>query len=111
MTTLLSIVFALVLIVSGWKMYEKAGQSGWVAFIPILNVFGALKMAGKPFWWAILYLVPVLNIVVHVLVTVSIARGFGKSTLLGLVMAIPMATPFFVIWLGMGNARYLGAAR
>lgn len=111
MTTLFSILFAVVLIVSGWRMYEKAGQSGWVALIPIINVFGALKMAGKPFWWALLYLVPVLGVVVHIIVSVSIARSFGKSALLGLVMAIPVVTPFFVIWLGMGSARYLGPAR
>ncbi len=111
MTTLLSFAFAVVLIVSGWRMYEKAGQSGWVALIPILNVFGMLKMSGRPYWWALLYLVPGVNVVVHVMVSVSLARSFGKSALAGLCMAIPVATPFFVIWLGMGGARYLGPAR
>ena len=109
MIKLLSVAFFIITLVSVWRMYEKAGQSGWVGLVPILNVFGLLKMAGKPFWWAVLYLVPVLNVIVHVVVSVSVARSFGKSALFGLIMAIPLATPFFVMSLGMGEARYLGA--
>ena len=109
MIKLLSVAFFIITLVSVWRMFEKAGQSGWVGLVPFLNVFGLLKMAGKPFWWAVLYLVPVLNVIVHVVVSVSVARSFGKSALFGLLMAIPLATPFFVMSLGMGEARYLGA--
>lgn len=109
MIKLVSAVFFIITLVSVWRMFEKAGQSGWVGLVPFLNVFGLLKMAGKPFWWAVLYLVPVLGVVVHVVVSVSVARSFGKSALFGLLMAIPLATPFFVMSLGMGDARYLGA--
>jgi hypothetical protein len=105
------VLYHLAIGIAGWRMYEKAGQSGWVSFIPILNILGLVKMAGRPLWWAILYLVPFLDILVHVIVSVDVARRFGKSALFGLAMAFPLLTPFCVASIGLGEARYLGAAR
>jgi uncharacterized membrane protein YhaH (DUF805 family) len=109
MSTLVAVAFFIVTLVSWWRMFEKAGQSGWVGLVPFLNVFGVLKMAGKPFWWAVLFIIPVVQVVAYVVVSVSVARSFGKSALFGLVMAIPPLTPFFVMSLGFGEARYVGA--
>ena len=108
---LLSIAVFVVTIVGAWRLYEKAGQSGWVSLIPILNLLGLLKMIGKPYWFALLYLIPVVGVAAHVIVSVSVARSFGKSALFGLLMAIPVFTPFCVIALGLGGARYLGPDR
>jgi hypothetical protein len=108
MKMLFSLVVFVLLIVSSWRMYEKAGQSGWIGLIPVLNLLGLLKMIGKPYWWALLYLVPVLNVVVHLVVTSLVARSFGKSFLFGLGLAIPVTAPIFVMLLGLGEARYLG---
>ena len=112
MWTLISIAVFVLSCVAAWRMYEKAGQSGWIAFIPILNTLGVLKMAGKPFWWAFLYLIPVVNVLVHVIVSVELARSFGRSALFGLVMAIPVFTPIAVLYLGLDtDVRYLGPNR
>lgn len=109
--TLVSIVAFVLSCVAAWRMYEKAGQRGWIAFIPILNLLGLLKMIGKPFWFAFLYLIPVVNVLVHVIVSVELARSFGRSALFGLVMAIPACTPFCLAYLGLSDVRYLGANR
>jgi len=102
---LFSAVVFIVSMVSLWRMYEKAGQSGWVGLIPILNLFGLLKMIGKPFWWIVLY-IPPLTPFTHFVVTVMVARRFGKSALFGVGMYFfPM---IFVPMIGLGNARYLG---
>lgn len=112
MWTLISIVAFVLGCVAAWRMYEKAGQRGWIAFVPILNLLGVLKMIGKPFWFAFLYLVPGLNIVVHVIVSVELARSFGRSGLFGLLMAIPTFTPFCTTFLGLSSeVRYLGPNR
>ncbi len=37
--------------------------NGWMAFIPILNVFLMLRIAKKPLWWFLLLLVPLINII------------------------------------------------
>jgi hypothetical protein len=104
----LSIIFFVALLVSGWRMYEKAGQPGWVGIVPIISLLGALKMIGKPYWWALLYLVPGVNILAHLVVQVLVARSFGRSFLFGVGLAIPLTAPFFKLTLGLGSARYLG---
>ena len=46
----------IVLVLAGWwKMFEKAGQPGWAAIIPIYNLYILLKIAGRPGWWLILF--------------------------------------------------------
>ena len=112
MKLLVSLAIFVVLLVAGWRMYEKAGQSGWISFIPILNLLGLLKMAGRPFWWAFLYLIPVVGVIVHVIVSVEVARSFGRSALFGHCLAFPPLTAICVAYLGLNSeVRYLGPAR
>lgn len=108
---LLSLAYIVMWLVGSWQLHDKAGQPGWVGIVPFLNTLGRLKMIGKPYWWALLYLIPVVNILVHLIVMVNVARSFGKSGLFGLVMAIPFFTPFCVASIGLGEARYLGPNR
>jgi hypothetical protein len=37
---------AVVVIVGMWKVFEKAGQTGWAILIPIYNAYILLKIAG-----------------------------------------------------------------
>ncbi len=42
----------IVVIVAGlWKTFDKAGQPGWAAIIPIFNIYVMCKVAGRPGWW------------------------------------------------------------
>jgi hypothetical protein len=97
--------------VSAWRMHEKAGQPGWVGIIPGVNVLGRLKMIGKPYWWAVLYFVPLLDVIVHIVVMVGVARTFGKSALFGLLTAVPFLEPFLFPFIGLTDVRYLGPDR
>jgi hypothetical protein len=102
---LLWVIAAVATLIGGWRLFEKAGQRGWVAFIPILNLFGLLKMVGKPLWW-ILFFIPPLFPFTLFFVTVMVARRFGRSALFGVGMYfLPV---IFIPLLGLGEARYLG---
>jgi uncharacterized membrane protein YhaH (DUF805 family) len=91
-----------------WKTLEKAGHPGWWAIIPILNLYGIIKTAGREGWWIILYLIPCVNIVVAVIVSLDVAKSFGKSTGFGIGLWI---LPFiFFLMLGFGDAVYQGPA-
>jgi len=39
---------AVIVIIGGWKVFEKAGHPGWAILIPIYNVYIMLKVAGRP---------------------------------------------------------------
>src|SRR5256885_2358005 len=78
------LVVALLLIVSMWKVFTKAGEPGWAAIIPIYNLVILCKIAGKPAWWVILFLIPLVNFIVAIIVCIALARNFGKGTGFGL---------------------------
>ncbi len=68
------------LIIAGmWKSFEKAGKPGWAAIIPIYNVIVLLQIVGKPLWWVVLFLIPIVNIIAYIIVSMDFAECFGKS--------------------------------
>ena len=56
-------VVAVIEIAAIWRIFVKAGQPGWASIVPIYNVVVLLRITGKPTWWVILMLVPLVNIV------------------------------------------------
>jgi hypothetical protein len=92
------------LIVALWKVFAKAGQPGWAAIIPIYNCYVLIKVAGKPGWWLIFYFIPLVNVVIAVMVTLAVARAFGKGVGFGLGL-IFLGFIFYPI-LGFGSATY-----
>ena len=103
-TVIIALAIAVVYIAGLWKTFDKAGKPGWAAFIPIYNVFLWLDIAGRPIWWIILLLIPLINIVVGIIMSIDIARNFGKGVGFGLGLAF-LGVIFYPI-LGFGNARY-----
>ena len=90
-----------------WKAFEKMGRKGWEGIVPFYNVYILLQMTGRPGWWLALMLVPLVNLVMFVIVSIDVARGFAKSQNFG----IGLGLLGFVFWpiLGFGSAKYLGA--
>lgn len=76
-----TIILALVvlLIVSMWKLYEKAGQPGWAAIVPIYSTIVQLDIVEKPRWWILLMLIPYVSIIWVIWVTNLFVKKFGKD--------------------------------
>ncbi len=71
---------------------ERTGTPNrWMAWVPILNVYLMCKIAGKPGWWLVLFLIPIVNFVAIVLVWMGIARARRKPAWLGILMIVPVA--------------------
>ena len=54
---LVSIIYLLIvvlLLVSMWKVYEKAGRQGWEGIIPIYNLYVMLQIINRPWWWLLI---------------------------------------------------------
>ena len=100
----IGIIWAVLVLVAGWKMYEKAGQAGWVAIVPILSTFGLLKIVHRPLWWFILLLIPLVNVIVLVIIMVDLAKAFGSG--IGMALLLVLLTPIGFLVLGFGGARY-----
>lgn len=104
------IVLAIIIaVIAGiWKVFEKAGKPGWAAIIPIYNLIVLLEIAGKPLWWIILFFIPFVNLIAVILVSLAVARNFGKSDAFGIGLAL-LGFIFYPI-LGFGDAQFKGAA-
>ena len=101
-----ALLLLVVVIAAMWKVFVKAGEPGWAAIVPIYNAVILLKIAGKPLWWIILLLIPLVNVVIGILVALGLSERFGKGAGFGVGLAlIPMI--FYPI-LGFGNAQYSG---
>jgi hypothetical protein len=96
--------------VAFWRVFEKAKQPGWASIIPIYNIYILLKVIGRPSWWLLLYLIPVVNVITQIVVALEAAKAFGKSPTFG----------FFGLWLfsiigymilGFGDAKYKGVPK
>lgn len=97
---------ALLVIAGLWKMFTKAGKPGWAAIIPIYNVYVMLQIVGRPTWWLIGFLIPVVNFVVGILVTIDLAKSFGKG--IGFAVGMILLPFIFYPLLGFSDARYQG---
>jgi hypothetical protein len=106
---LLMLVFWLAAIVALWKVFVKAGQPGWAAIVPFYNVYVLLKVAGRPGWWLLLFLIPVVNWVISIVVSIDVAKAFGKDVVFG-VIGLWLFSFIGYLMLGFGDATYKGPA-
>jgi len=66
-------------------------ENSWLAWIPIANIILMLNIAKKPIWWIILFLIPIANIVVIVIVWMAIAEARRKPSWWGILFIVPVA--------------------
>lgn len=91
-----------------YGVFTKAGEKGWKAFIPVLNVMTWLKLIGKPSWWIVWFLVPVLNFIMGIGLILDLVRSFGKHKFGGQLLAV-LFPYFYFLYLGFNKEdKYIG---
>ena len=117
--------------IADWKIFAKAGESGWKSLIPIYNVFVEYELC----WSGMLGLVyivaviaanlltsgqaavqnwkvitagvlSVVALVLHIIQSIKLSRSFGKGTGFGVLLVL--FGPIARLVLGFGSARYIG---
>lgn len=102
--SLVSLLFTIFYLYCTWRIYVKAGQPGWASLIPIYNFIVLLKIAGKPLWWFILLLVPLVNIIIIVILTHQISVRFGHGV--GFTLGLLFLPIIFIPILALGSSKY-----
>ncbi|WP_424936314.1 MULTISPECIES: DUF5684 domain-containing protein [Bacteria] len=104
-TSLIALVYYVLVVIAMWRVFTKAGYPGILALIPIVNLIFLIKIAGMSGWLVLLYLIPIVNIVFAIIVAVKLGARFGKGG----------AFSFFLLWflpvigyfiIGYGQAQY-----
>ena len=105
-----TMALCVLLIVSMWKIFVKAGKPGWAAIVPIYNTVVLYQVSGLNPWWLLLYLVPFVNyiamFVLSIMLAGKLAKAFGKGT--GFAVGIFFLQPVFTLILGFGDSKYEG---
>lgn len=105
---LLYLVLIVVLVAAMWKIFTKAGKPGWASIVPFYNIIVLLEIVGRPLWWIVMLLIPLVNLVFVFIIAIDLAKSFGKGT--GFAMGLIFLSPIFYPILGFGSARYQGPA-
>jgi len=92
----------------GWRIFEKADQPGWAAIVPIYNLVVLLRIVGRPMWWIILLLIPIVNFIAGAIIYIDLSKSFGKGT--GFGIGLLLLGIIFGPILAFGDATYQGPA-
>ena len=87
-----------------WKIFNKAKVPGWGCLIPIYNLYLLVKIAKRPDWWLIFFFIPFANFFAIIVLTVDIARNFGKGV--GFAFGMLVFNYIFYPILAFGGAKY-----
>jgi hypothetical protein len=104
MWVVVEIIWAVLVIIGGWKMLVKADKPGWGIIIPFYNTYLLCKVAGRPGWWLILFFIPFVNIIIWLIVALNISENFGHGAGYGILLWL--FTPIMFLVLGFGSDVY-----
>ncbi|MDM7999960.1 MAG: DUF5684 domain-containing protein [Dehalococcoidia bacterium] len=85
-------------------VFAKAEKPGWGAIIPIYGIMLLCDIAGKPRWWTLLCLIPLVNIYAFAILGIGVARHFDRSDAFGVGLAL-VPVVFWAV-LAFGDAEY-----
>ena len=105
---LFCIALAVFMIVSMWKVFEKAGKPGWAALIPVYDIYVLFEIGGQKGAYAFFIFIPfvggIIAFVFEVMALLELAKRFGKDTTFG-VLSIFFPIVTFPI-LAFSDAKY-----
>ena len=104
MWVVVEIIWTVLVIIGGWKMFVKADKPGWGIIIPFYNTYLLCKIAGRPGWWLILFFIPIVNIIIWLIVALNISENFGHGAGYGILLWL--FAPIMFLVLGFGSDVY-----
>lgn len=88
---LICLAVSILMLVSMWKIFKKAGKPGWASLVPIYNIYTMCQIADKQWWYILLLCVPIANIYAMFVIYDGIAKKLGKTSAFAIgMMFLPM---------------------
>ena len=102
------VVIYAISVIPYWVIFTKAGQPGWPALIPIYSTYILLKVIGRPGWWLLLFLIPIVNFVILIIILNDLSKSFGHGA--GFTVGLIFLSIIFFYILAFGSSTYQGPA-
>lgn len=104
---IIMVIFLIVMLVSCFRIFEKAKIDGYKVLIPFYNVYLFVKIADLPIFFVPILLIPMMNIFIFWYISFRIGDRFGKNIVFNLGMCL---IPFvFYPILAFSNSLYKAA--
>ena len=111
--TIIALAITIFTIIVTWKIFKKAGKEGWIAIIPLYNVYTLFEITWGNGWYCLLLLtsiIPVLGwiacIVITIITMVKLAKVFGKEG--GFAVGLIFLNTIFLAILAFDKSTYIG---
>lgn len=111
LTTVLIIVIGWYLLQSMayYKFFTKAGQKGWIGFVPFYNYYIHIQIVGRPSYCVLLLFVPIINFFVALTIHLDLLKSFKRYSYLDQFLGVVLA-PFYMMYVAYGPTQYVGKA-
>lgn len=94
------------------RIFKKAGVEAWKAWVPVYNTWVLLELGDQKGYWAVLALIPFVNLVSIVFIIIAeyhIGLKLGKeSWFVLLAIFLPIV---WLIWLAVDDSTWKGAPK
>jgi hypothetical protein len=84
--------------------FSKADRPAWAAIVPIYNAIVFLDIAGKPWWWLFLLMLPLVGIVFAIMAAIAFVNNYGRGV--GFAIGLMFLPAIFWPLLGFGDNEY-----
>ena len=85
-------------------VFTKADKPSWGCIVPVYGIILLCDIAGKPRWWTLLCVIPLVNIVAYITLSIGLARNFEESD--GFGVGLVLLPVIFYGVLAFGNSEY-----
>lgn len=89
------------------RLFKKAGIPQWIAWVPIYNTWKLLEMGNQQGFWAVLFLLPFVNIISSIFTYIAmyhVGKKLGKEDwFVVLAIFVPLV---WLVWLGFDDSKW-----
>lgn len=89
------------------RIFKKAGLPQWAAWVPVYNNWKLLEIGGQQGFWAVLALIPFVNIIAAIFIYIAmyhVGKKLGKDDwFVILAIFVPIA---WLIWLAFDDSKW-----
>ena len=73
------LIYQLIYSFGTWRLYKKAGFNPIHSLIPIYSGLVLMRIIKRPWWWMILVIIPIVNLLIFPIIWIETIRSFGKN--------------------------------
>lgn len=89
------------------KIFKKAGVASWKAWVPLYNTWKLLEIGGQQGFWAVLAIIPLVNIVAAIFMYIAMYNIGLKLQKEGIFVLLAIFLPIvWIIWLAVDKSTW-----